>query len=266
MISARRHVGAAGFAQSEALEQIVSAGREQITVAQALRRVVATTQTQLQAQLRDGAVTADLQAAQVQVARLEQMIASGQAQIDAAHILQQAIQDALVNVRGTPLENISAGLLTTLGAEVQRQAKALEALIAMAISAAASTEQIMTLEQVSADVAEQSESAEHERTERELAHLDDMHQQTLRRIRQLEREGQAHAAQKVQLEDEAESAQRDIEVLEAAEARNLEQIANLEGRQQASEQRRTGLEATAAQRQARIEELGGQPADQKPVG
>ncbi|GGM16964.1 hypothetical protein [Deinococcus aerophilus] len=251
VISARHHVGAAGFAQSEALELIVSAGREQIGVAQALRQVVRTTQSQL----RNDVAETDSPAAQAHVARLEQVIASGQAQIDAAHLLQQAIQDALTNVRGTPLENISAGLLTTLGAVVQRQARALEDLITVAISEAANDEQVRALEQVSADVTERLEAAERERTERELVHLDDVHQQALLRIRQLEQGGQTHAAQKMQLSDEAESSRRNIEVLEAAETRNLEQIADLEERQRTSEARRAQLEAAAAEHQDRIEEL-----------
>ncbi|QLG13601.1 hypothetical protein HLB42_21930 (plasmid) [Deinococcus sp. D7000] len=258
VISARYHVGAAGFAQGEALELIVSAGREQISVAQALRQVVLTTQ----AQLRDGAAQGDTPAAQAQVARLEQVVRSGQAQIDAAHHLQQAIQEALLNVRDTPLENVSAGLLITLGKVVQRQASALQDLIASALSEASSDEQVKTLEQVSADMAEHLEATEHERTERELAHLDEMHQQALRRVRRLERDGQSHAAQKQQLSDEAERTQRNIEVLEAAEMQNLEQIADLEERQQASGARRAELEAAAVKHQARIEALGGPPQEE----
>lgn len=258
VISARHHVGAAGFAQSEALELIVSAGREQIGVAQGLRQVVLTTQTQLREVVAQGGP----QAAQAQVARLEQVVRSGQAQIDAAHSLQEAIQDALMNVRGTQLENVSAGLLTTLGTVVQRQASALEDLIAVALGEAASDEQVMTLAQVTADVTERLEATERARTERELAHLDDVHQQTLLRIRQLEQDGQTHAAQKAQLSDQAELSQRDIEVLEAAETQDLEQIADLEEQQQASEERGAELEAAAVTHQDCIEKLGGPRRDE----
>lgn len=257
VISARHHVGAAGFAQSEALELIVSAGREQISVAQSLRQVVLTTHTQLQEVMAQG----DPGAAQAQVARLEQVIRSGQAQIDAAHRLQGAIHDALMDVRGTPLENVSAALLTTLGTVVQRQASALADLIAVALREAASDEQVMTLEQVSADVAERLEATERARTERELVHLDRVHQQTLLRIRQLEGDGETHAVQKAQLSDQAERAQRDLEVLEAAETRDLAQIADLEEQQQASEQRHAELEAAAVRHQDRIEKLGGPRRD-----
>ncbi|OLV15660.1 hypothetical protein [Deinococcus marmoris] len=258
MISARHHVGAAGFTQSEALELIVSAGREQISVAQSLRQVMLTTQTQL----REGVAQGDTQAAQARVARLEQVIRSGQAQIDAAQSLQGTIQDALMNVRGTPLENVIAGLLNALGTVVQRQARALEDLIAVALGEATSKEQVMTLAQVSAGVAERLEATERARTERELAHLDDMHQQTLLRIRQLEQDGQTHAAQKAQLSDQAERSQRDIEVLEAAETQNLEQIADLEEQQQAAEERGAELEAAAVTHQDRIEKLGGPRRDE----
>jgi hypothetical protein len=258
VISARHHVGAAGFAQSGALELIVSAGREQISVAQALREVMLTTQTQL----RGLAVGPNTAAAQAHIARLEQVVRSGQTQIDAAHSLQEAIQEALVNVRGTPLENISAGLLTTLGTVVQRQARALEELLAMAISEAGGDRQIKKLEQVSADRAVQLEATERERTQRELAHLNDMHQQTLQHVRQLEHDGQIHLERKMQLWDEAENSQRDIEMLEAAEARDLEQIADLEEQRQVLQERRAELEAVAAKHQDQIEKLGGQPREE----
>ena len=116
MLSARQHVGAAGFAQSEALERIVSAGREQITLAQSIRKVVATTQSQLQ----DLALGLDPYAAQVQTA---------------------------------------------------------------------------TLVKVSADVVERLEAAEHDRSGRELASLEDVHTQTVLRICELEQDGLTHAAQ-----------------------------------------------------------------------
>lgn len=44
--SARRHVGAAGFVQRDVLEQIISAGKEQIGVTRSLRQVIDVTQAQ----------------------------------------------------------------------------------------------------------------------------------------------------------------------------------------------------------------------------
>lgn len=44
--SARRHVGAAGFVQRDVLEQIISAGKEQIGVTRSLRQVIVVTQAQ----------------------------------------------------------------------------------------------------------------------------------------------------------------------------------------------------------------------------
>ncbi|WP_309570792.1 hypothetical protein [Deinococcus sp.] len=260
-VSARHHVGAAGFAQAEALEQIISAGREQIALTQSLRQVVITTQTQL----RDAADTFDTELAQLHIGKLEEVVRSGRAQIEAADHLRLAIQSTLTSVRGTPLEDISAGLLTTLGTLVQQQARSLEDLIAVAIGEATNAEQIRKLERVSADVALRSEAVEHERTERELVNLERMQTQTLTRIRQLEADGQSHADQKVQLEDDAENSQRRIEVLEAAGVRDVAQIAELEEQEQASDSRLVELEATAATNQERIEELIGVPEGEYPL-
>ncbi|THF84379.1 hypothetical protein E7T09_20465 [Deinococcus sp. KSM4-11] len=260
-VSARHHVGAAGFAQAEALEQIISAGREQIALTQSLRQVVITTQTQL----RDAADKFDTEQAEFHAGKLQEVVRSGHAQIEAADHLRLAIQSTLTSVRGTPLEDISAGLLTTLGTLVQQQAKSLEHLIVTAISETTNAEQIRKLQLVSADAALRSEAVEHERTERELVNLEHLQTQTLTRIRQLEADGQSHADQKGQLEDAAESSQRTIEVLEAAEVRDLAQIADLEAQEQGAGERRAELEGAAATNQERIEELGGVPAGQTSV-
>ena len=261
IMSARSHVGAAGFAQSQALETIISAGREQIALTQSLRQVVSATQ----AQLRDIAIRYDAQIAQVHTSTLDGVVRSGRAQIEAADLLRRTIQSTLTDVRGTPLEEISVAVLAALGTVVQRQAQALEDLIAVAISEATSAEQITRLERVSAEAALRVESVNHERTERELVYLEHLRQQAMARIRQLEADGQTHAEQKAQLEQDAERSQRSIQALEAAEARDLAQIAGLESREQASAVRLNALQASAVRNRELIEELGGVPEDPEPA-
>ena len=153
--SARQHGGAAGLARSQALEEIIAAGREQIALAQTLRQTVAATQ----AQLRDIAQRYDHEVAHVQVKALQGVMHSSRAQIEAADTLQQTIQSTLTDMRGTPLGDISAGVLRTLGSALRRQAQGLGDLLTPAISEAASAEQLTRLERVSADVAQRFEAA-----------------------------------------------------------------------------------------------------------
>lgn len=73
VLSARSHVGAAGFAQGQALEAIITAGHEQIALTHALREVVVTTQTQL----RDIALRYDREVADVHTGALKDVVRSG---------------------------------------------------------------------------------------------------------------------------------------------------------------------------------------------
>ncbi|GHF53856.1 DNA repair exonuclease SbcCD ATPase subunit [Deinococcus metalli] len=247
-LSARSHVGAAGFAQTQALEAIISAGRDQIALTHALRQVIVTTQ----AQLRSMAPPAGDANVQEQTAALEGVVRSGQTQIEAADELRRVIQAALNDVRGTPVEDISVTVLTDLGGEVHRQAQALNDLLEAAISEAASPEQVTTLERVGAEASLQMDAVEHRRAERELAHLDDLKNQVLSRIRQLEAGGETHAEQKVQLEEETGRAQGRVTKLEAAQVEDLAQIATLERTERTAMARVAELEAAQVQNLAEI--------------
>lgn len=157
-------------------------------------------------------------------------------------------------------------MLVTLGRAVQRQAQALDELLAVAISEARSAEQLTKLERVSADVALRFEAAEHERTERELLYLEHLRNQAVQRIRELEEQGRSHAARKAQLEEDAGHSQRRIDVLEAAELRNRAQIEVLETQDRESAARLRTLEEAAVENRERLQELGATPAEpeQKP--
>ena len=64
------------------------------------------------------------------------------------------------------------------------------------------------------------EAAEHDRTERELSHLEQLRSQAMGRIRQLGAKRQGHAAQRALLMEDAERSQHSIDTLDAAEARD----------------------------------------------
>lgn len=255
--SARQHVGAAGFAQSNVLEQIISAGREQIGVIQSLRQVVAATQTQL----RTLPPSAEADATQPQVAALQNIVGEGQTQIEAAEDLRRAIQRTLADVRDTPVGEVSARVLKTLGEIVWQQAAALEDLISAAITQASTPEQITNLERVSEETQTRLKNAEHEQVEHELVQLHLRGQQALERIRSLEAGGQTHAAQKEQLEQEAEVARQNISALEVAETHNREDLARLARQREAAKARIAALESALVQTGARAEapDPGGHP-------
>ena len=248
ILSTRAHVGAAGFAQSQALEAIISAGREQVTLAHGLREVVMATQDQI----REIAVRSDAGLADVQTTALRDIVTAGQAQIQAADDLRRLIQTALEAVRETPIEDISVTVLTAVGAAVQRQARGLEALVAMALSEVTDAAQITRLERVNEDTVRQGETIERERTERELVYLEQLQHQALARIRHLEAAGVTHAAQIEQLEADTAHAQRQVETLEAAEGRDLAQIARLETAERSVQERANALRAAAVMHRERL--------------
>ncbi|WP_407541934.1 hypothetical protein Q0M94_20865 (plasmid) [Deinococcus radiomollis] len=132
--SARQHVGAAGFAQRNVLEQIITAGREQIVYTRALRKVVASTLRQLEAQ--------EDRVERVPSRTLQQIVSSGQRQIETAQQLKDTIQQTLSNVLDTPLDLVSAQVLAVLSESVRRQARHLELLIQVALNEAASDGQV----------------------------------------------------------------------------------------------------------------------------
>lgn len=223
--STRQHVGAAGLVQLNILEEIIQSGREQLVVMQALRQVVASTLEQQ----RTTPLAQIGTLAEEHQATLKDIVNSGRVQIEMAHHLRLTIQQTLAEVRETPLEDVSGHLLTTLSESVREQVQDLEDIIQAAVGQASSLEQIAHLEQVGAQAATRLQQVEHERGERELVQLEHQAAETLDHIRSLEREGQSHAAQKIQLIAEAQIAEERISVLQQANAEDQEEITRLEG-------------------------------------
>ncbi|PYE50963.1 hypothetical protein [Deinococcus yavapaiensis] len=249
--AAREHVGAAGFAQRDVLERLIDAGREQIQFTVSLRQVLTITLQQLHA-----LPLMDLhQAAEPHVTTLESIVQSSRAQLETADRLRDSIQRALVEVRGTPIEDISAQVLTNLSQVVQHQAADLAALISLALNEASTVEQITTLQRVSTQAHEQLQQAKHEQAERALMHLNQISQDVLTRIRALEASGTTHAEQKKQLEHEALAAREHIARLEASAKLDAQEITRLEAQAEVSRARTAELEAAAAKTQEKIARL-----------
>lgn len=245
--SARQHVGAAGFLQRDVLEQIINAGREQISVTRSLHQVVAATQNQLRSLSGMGALPG-----QAHVETLQGIVHSSEAQIQMATGLRAAIQRTLTDVRGTPLEEISAHVLSTLGEVVQRQLEQLQALITTALNEADSVEQVAELEQVRSEAQARQVQVAHEQSERDLVRLETLGVEALARVRELEEGGQTHTAQRAELEQRAETTRQLISSLEGEQAQNLAQLARLEQEELKATERQGELKALIQQTEAQL--------------
>lgn len=249
--AARRHVGEAGFIQQNVLEHIINAGREQLMVTQALRRVVNATLEQL----RTTPLAEVSAAAAGHVATLEGIVSSGNTQIQTAHELQIIIQHTLTQVRETPLEHVSGHLLTTLSEAVDQQARNLDEIIVAAVAQASSLTQVAELERVRAEAAERLWQAQHQQSERALAHLARQAADTLEQIRLLERQGQTHAQQKQYLINRAEHAEAHLTRLEHAATQDRAEISLLEQHQDAQGNQCQTLETAVKQTQETLQAL-----------
>ncbi|AFZ69251.1 hypothetical protein [Deinococcus peraridilitoris] len=249
--AAREHVGAAGFAQRDTLEQLISAGREQIEFTHSLRQVMKSTLEQLHA-----LPPADLHhAAGTQVTALENIVQASRAQLETAHRLREAIQRTMAEICGTPVEDISAHLLRNLSQVVQRQAADLDGLIKLALHEASTVQQIDTLSRMSAEAQTQLLRTDREQVEGEILELTRLGQDALERIRALEASGITYAAQREQLECEDAAARAHIAGLEANAARDAHTITRMEGQLEASRAHTAELEAAARKTQEKIARL-----------
>ncbi|WP_027483061.1 hypothetical protein [Deinococcus pimensis] len=249
--TAREHVGAAGFAQRDALERLISAGREQILFTASLREVLTTTLAQLHA-----LPLANLhEAAGPHVTALEHIAQSSRVQLDISNRLRVTIQDALTEVRGTPIEQISAQLLTDLAQLTHQQAADLQALIALALNEASTVGHITTLRQLSDNAKTQLLGEQPQRSERQLHQLDQIGQDVMNRLRVLEEEGAAHAEQKAALEREATAAQTHIAAMQENAERQDEDIARMERENEILRAHTAALEAAALETQEKIARL-----------
>jgi hypothetical protein len=246
--AARHHVGAAGFAQRDVLEDIIASGYEQLAFTRTLNEVVASTLRQLESHAQ---VSTD----DAQAVALRAVVTTGQRQIRSAERLRQTIKRTLDEVQDTPIEALSAQVLQTMNRAVQRQTSDLDQIIRTALGETNSPEQVSRLEGRRADTAARVLSAEHDRSERQLVTLGVSAQASTARIRRLEASGQSHAAQRSLLIQEAHIAKREIATLEAAEVSSRAEISRLERRSERTQAHRQVLRTIASEHTKRVERL-----------
>ncbi|MFC4454452.1 hypothetical protein [Deinococcus sonorensis] len=184
---AREHVGAAGWAQTSLLEDIIRAGRQQLAATDALRQVMTFTDQEL----RSTPLAAGQAVRQEQEHTLREVVASGDQQLNAAHALSRVIQEALQAVTDTPLHDISAAQLRRIHGRVQQQIRALQVVIEAARAQSSTLEQLQALDEVSAAYSEQVAALDTLSAEEELSHLQETGKQVVERISELEDAGPA---------------------------------------------------------------------------
>ncbi|WP_229783743.1 hypothetical protein [Deinococcus sedimenti] len=145
-VRARQHVGAAGWAQTSALNIIIQTGREGLAATDALREVLHLTSTQL----RELPIS-DEPGRQDHVDALRRILESGEAQFTAAQTLDALVTEALDDVTRTPVTDVSAGQLDRLSRRVRQQVETLNLIIQAARAQANTLEQLGELERVSTE-------------------------------------------------------------------------------------------------------------------
>lgn len=146
-VRAREHVGAAGWAQTSALEAIIRAGREGLAATDALRQVVHLTTEQL----RSLPLNASGSERNVQSEALQDILQSSEAQFTAAQALDLLVSEALDAVAHTPVDDLSVARLKAIHGRVREQVATLETIIQSAQVQARTLDQIGELNRVSAE-------------------------------------------------------------------------------------------------------------------
>ncbi|EYB66836.1 hypothetical protein DEIPH_ctg066orf0019 [Deinococcus phoenicis] len=146
-VRAREHVGAAGWAQTSTLENILRAGREGLAATDTLRQLVRLTTEQVRSlplagpqEERDGHVRA-----------LTDIVQRGEGQITAAEALDDLICQALEDVTRTPVADVNVQTLRRIHERVQEQVEALNTIIGSARAQAGTLEEVTRLAQLSAE-------------------------------------------------------------------------------------------------------------------
>lgn len=147
---AREHVGAAGWAQTSALESIIRAGQAQFAATAALRDVVQLTTDQLRS-LPLASVAAQ---GSDQDLALKQIVEQGQQQVKSAEALSALIHAALRDVVNTPVQEVSLRQLENIGERVRGQLEALHTMLDSARAQAHTLSQLQALDMVSREHAE----------------------------------------------------------------------------------------------------------------
>jgi hypothetical protein len=143
-VRAREHVGAAGWAQSSMLEDIIRTGQQGLVATDALRQVIYLTTEQVRA-LPLGA-SQDERGDQAQA--LLNIVENGEQQITAAQALNTLIGLALEDVARTPIDDLNVSRLQAIHERVNGQLEALNTIVGAAQAQAQTLEQAAQLEEV----------------------------------------------------------------------------------------------------------------------
>jgi len=227
---AREYVGAAGWQQSNLLEEIIRAGRDQFATADALRQVVAVTTETLRAlPLAAGQALRD-----EQQQRLEQIVVSGQRQVQAANELEDLIAQALGEIFETPLPDLNARRLERVLERVREQIVALHLMIEAARAQSGTLEQMQVLDDVSAAYQQRLGELQRLGAEEELAVLGAVGEQVLGRVAELDTAG---SRQLETLGSIGEAAVRQVAETGASRQEQLETLEHLQGEAQVQAER-----------------------------
>ncbi|CAM3641800.1 hypothetical protein DEFR109230_06535 [Deinococcus frigens] len=143
-VRAREHVGAAGWAQSSTLEDIIRTGQQGLAATDALRQVIHLTTEQI----RTLPLGASPHERGGQTQALLDIVENGEQQITAAQALDQLVCLALEDVARTPVDELNVAQLRLIHGRVNDQLAALKNIIGAARAQAQTLEQANHLEQV----------------------------------------------------------------------------------------------------------------------
>ncbi|PTA67323.1 hypothetical protein [Deinococcus arcticus] len=220
---ARQHVGAAGWAQSSALDAIVRAGREGLAATDALRQVMHLTTEQLRAlPLSDAAGE---QATQARA--LQGLLESSEAQLTAAQALDALVCEALTDVADTPLEEMNVQRLKDIHARVREQVAALDTLVHAAQVQAQTLEQVSQLSRVSTEFHEKVAGLGQLSAQEEAQALGETGQQVVSRLSELDDAPPAQMAALTRIGEAVADGLTDTAAPPAEQAQALQDLAEL---------------------------------------
>lgn len=217
-VKAREHVGAAGWAQTSALDSILRAGQEGRAATDALRQVVHLTTEQLRSlpmkemSLQRGG----------HLEALENIVQSSNDQITASQVMDDLICDALEDVSQVPVDDLNIRQLKNIHARLQDQVNALYTIIDAARVQARTLEQVADLEQISAQHQQRVSEIRQFSNEEHLSALGEAGAEIVSRIAEVD---DAHVKQLDALEQIGEAV---VENLPETGANAQQQIETLE--------------------------------------
>lgn len=227
---AREHVGAAGWQQTGLLEEIIRAGRDQFATTDALREMVSlTTETLRALPLAAGQALRD-----EQQHTLEQIVASGHQQVQAANELEDLIAGALGEIVETPLTDLNARQLERILGRVREQLVSLNLMIEAARAQSGTLEQLQMLDDVSAAYQQRLNELHRLSAEEELEVLGTVAGQVVVRVAELDAAGDR---QLETLGSIGEAAVKQVAETGASREEQLEALEHLQNEVQAQAER-----------------------------